>query len=229
MFLLWNSLPYILFGAFLVALATWLTTTRGNTISDILSSEKFSDSEAIRLEIYDKVKLASTVPIVALYVIAGIVAVGPPVYFHWNTSKNISETVVTGTFTVPGVTDPEPILQRFCLQPEQTALKGNGHFSAPVLYIDEPHEINLVGMGSVGYLPITLQVRPKERIVKFSDNQSMKPIPFTLVGRTIELNGPVPLTPRIGKTTSPTSVENKPTQGSQATDPGVQGAGSSHP
>ena len=83
-------------GLTIVFLATWLTTTRGNTISEILNSQKFKDAESIKLEIADKVKISSTIPVVALYIIGAFVAVGLPSMIYWINSKDVTSFTLSG-------------------------------------------------------------------------------------------------------------------------------------
>ena len=70
MLILWILIPCLACGALFAYLAAWLTTKKGNTISDVLNSQKFSDSEAIEVEILDKLKVSSNLPIVALFIVA---------------------------------------------------------------------------------------------------------------------------------------------------------------
>lgn len=60
-------------GLSFAGLAVWLMTRRGNTIKDILESSHFKDAEALSLEIKEKIKISSNLPIVALYIIAALV------------------------------------------------------------------------------------------------------------------------------------------------------------
>ena len=69
-------------GAVLAALACWLTTQRGNTITDVLNAqEHLGAGEALNLAILDKFRIATSVPVVALYVIAVLCAVALPLMF----------------------------------------------------------------------------------------------------------------------------------------------------
>jgi len=70
----------LLAGIAFAALAVWLTTRRGNTIQDILSAPQFVNANALKVEIGNKLKLATNIPIVALYLVAAVVAIGLPAY-----------------------------------------------------------------------------------------------------------------------------------------------------
>lgn len=72
-------IPCLLAGITFAALGTWLTTRRGNTIRDILDAHN-SNTEALRAEIAGKLKVSTTIPIVALYIVAAVVALGLPTY-----------------------------------------------------------------------------------------------------------------------------------------------------
>lgn len=64
-------------GIIFAALAVWLTTRRGNTLRDILASSH-ADAQDLKVEVAGKFKVATNIPIVALYIVAAFVAVGLP-------------------------------------------------------------------------------------------------------------------------------------------------------
>jgi hypothetical protein len=76
-------------GIVFAALAVWLTTQRGNTIQEILKETKDSTADALKMEIAGKFKLATNMPIIALYCIAAVVSIGPLVYWIYVTSLNV--------------------------------------------------------------------------------------------------------------------------------------------
>jgi hypothetical protein len=80
-------------GVVFAALAVWLSTKKGNTISEILDSQKFNDAEAIKVEILDRFKLSSNLPIVALYIVSAFVAVGLPAFVSWQQRINQIESL----------------------------------------------------------------------------------------------------------------------------------------
>lgn len=225
MFALADSWPFFLLAALFAVLATLLCTTRGNTIRDIVSTPHFNP-ETFKLEIA-KFKLSTGLPVVALYVVAGLVPFAPFAYARWTSAKDTSESIVTGYLSVPGAADPAAVLKRFCLQPEQTNLNRNGYFNAPILHITEPHNINVVDISDqAGYAPITLEVRPDQRYVVLSANPEAPPIRITVVGNTIRLNEPVPLMPKHAEVTPASAVPNAPSRTSAPSDPRLRDVGS---
>src|SRR5215813_1634360 len=93
------TLICVLTGLGFAALATWLSTTKGNTISDILKANKLENAEAIRVEISKVVSVSSSVPIVAMYVLAVVSAFGLPAFIYWRTLSDSRPIHLFGSFT----------------------------------------------------------------------------------------------------------------------------------
>jgi len=183
---------FIAFGALLLILATWLTTTKGNTISEIMNSDKFANAEAMKIEVLDKFKGSTMIPIVALYAL-GVAApiVGIFVFMYGSTPKDTSETVVTGTFVLPTGSNASAIFRKLCLQPERTSLDDSGAFQVPVLNIDEPHNITVQGRET---LPVTLSVDLKTQSVVITDTSGEPVFPLVAEGKIARIKDPIQLT-----------------------------------
>ncbi len=137
-------------GIVFAALAVWLTTQKGNRISDILNSQHMQDAEAIKLEILDKIKLRSNIPIVALYIVAATVAVGLPIYvYHENRSGDSSITLV-GRFE--NVTHGDNVY----IIPQQLRVLPGGAFQIPIMYRPGSQMVNIESPPK--YDPITLTI-----------------------------------------------------------------------
>lgn len=112
-------------GVLFAGIAAWLTTQRGNTIQDILNS-KNANAESLKIEIADKFKLATNVPIVALYVVALVVAIGPIVYWIRMQARGYETYRVMGK-----VEDPPPSLYAM-VRPPTLSFDKDGSFTADI-------------------------------------------------------------------------------------------------
>jgi len=56
MIFVWIIIPCRICRVVFVCMAAWLTTKKGNTLSDIVKSQRFTDAEALKIEILDKIK-----------------------------------------------------------------------------------------------------------------------------------------------------------------------------
>jgi hypothetical protein len=128
----------LLCGGFFAYLATRLHTTKGNTISDILNSQHFADSQAIRVELLDKVKISSNVPIVALYIVAFFVAGALPALISYLTLKDVT------TITLSGKVRKDPNMKVYVM-PSHMRIEESGSFTLPLVYSSEPTTINIEG------------------------------------------------------------------------------------
>lgn len=70
-------------GVMFATLAVWLMSRKGNTISEILKVQGNRDLEALKVEIMDKFKISTNIPIVAMFAIAAFVAIGLPGLSLW--------------------------------------------------------------------------------------------------------------------------------------------------
>ncbi len=141
-------------GVIFAALAVWLTTTRGNTISDILKSGDLKDVESIRIEILDKVKLSSAIPIVALYVVAAVVAVGVPLFVYWSSHRDGSRVFfLSGSVQPAGGRTASDVFLR---SPDSVVNVENPFFSLPIVF--ETNKPVLLTLWGPDYEPVPMQV-----------------------------------------------------------------------
>ena len=157
-------LPCLVTGVIFAALSAWLTTRKGNTISDIVKSQQLKDAEAIKVEILDKIKLSSNIPIVGLYVVAAAVAVGLPTYAYWTTHREVCTVVfLSGSVRGPAAAGPMhvyPVLRNSYVD------SNTGAFKVPLVFnAGEPqHDLTIQG---TDYHPVGIRVildRPKDAI-----------------------------------------------------------------
>jgi len=141
-------IPCIVLGAFLAYLATWLTTTRGNTISDILKAQPLKDAEAIRLEILDKVKISSTVPLVALYIVAFFATSALPGLVFWQMSRDMDVITLSGSVK----TDSNGTI---CVTSTDMEVESSGSFRVPIRYSVQPLTVNFQ---SDDYAPVSMTI-----------------------------------------------------------------------
>ena len=83
------TLMYVILGLLLAAMATYLQATR----SLVLSNLKGEEQSALTIA-YDKFKLQTVYPVVGLYVVAVICAVGLPGYYAWQLNHGVDETPI---------------------------------------------------------------------------------------------------------------------------------------
>lgn len=78
----------LLCGLGFALLAVWLSTTRGNTIAETLEAESHLPAgQALEVAIMNKLKIATFVPVVALFVVAAFAGVFLPAYFLYLSSR----------------------------------------------------------------------------------------------------------------------------------------------
>jgi hypothetical protein len=211
---------FIAFGGLLIGLATWLTTTKGNTISDILNSNKFASVEALRVEILNKVNASTMLPIVALYALGAAAPIaGIYVYTRSMPAPAAQTLLLTGTFRLPQQAD----VGRLCLVPEATTLAPSGVFQVPVLNRDEPHFITLRGRDT---LPITLTVMLNDQKVLIANtaNAGDAPtvFPFVTNGGTAQISEVIPITLAPADPADSTAPQDVPSVSQAPVDPRLQ-------
>jgi hypothetical protein len=190
-------LACLLSGVAFAALAAWLTTRKGNTISDVANSQHLEGAEAIKIEIMDKVKLSSNIPIVGLYVVAAAVAVGLPA-FVYRAAYSESSTVVFLSGSVEGPV-PSGSSNVFLRSTDTMVNPETRFFSVPIAFTTgQPLVLTLqgpdyhpVGMSVVlDRLADTLKVQfqGREDNVPLQDHRAIlsKPISLTLISETHE-------------------------------------------
>ena len=137
----------------IIGLATWLATTRGNTIRDIVESGKLAQAEAIQVEISKVLTLRSNYPIAALYVIGGLVGLALPVYI-WSTMPRSLQLVGD----VRGLENHPEILDHYHVGlPLGRVNKEDRRLYIPVFYSAVEQEYKIEG-DTPDYLAITLAV-----------------------------------------------------------------------
>ena len=155
-------------GLTFAGMATWLMSRRGNTIKDILGSSQFKDAKALSLEVTDKLKVSTNIPIVALYLVAALVAVGLPIYLSYVQSHDSGDApVLSGQI--------ENYLQLVALDkgekiyatPVEMSVLGDGRFNIP-LRTTEGRQNILFESPTANSLTLTLEVRPSQGKVKVS-------------------------------------------------------------
>ncbi|MGA7875781.1 MAG: hypothetical protein WCA08_08965 [Desulfoferrobacter sp.] len=201
MFLVWVLIPCLVCGVFFAFIAAWLTTKKGNTISDILNSQKMADAEAIKLEILDKIKLTSTVPIVALFVVSIVVAIGLPALLCMLMLKDVN------TITLRGVLKKEPSAIVY-VTPKEMQVEPSGDFVFPLVYTNGVQTINIEGEH---YQPITLIVTidKLKNLLQVEIGGDTKEIPVQLGSKSARFEGEIHLYP---VDTIVTNVRNEPTE-----------------
>jgi hypothetical protein len=138
-------LPSLAAGMVFALLAVRLSTTKGNRIADILRARHLSDGEAIKV-IVGKLSITSTIPIVALFVVSCVVAVGPTTLFWWLQNKDGRFITLSARF------DPPPS------EPVYVAI-GDRDPTSPfffwkIPYVADDHE--LLVLESRAYDPVTI-------------------------------------------------------------------------
>jgi len=175
-------------GVLFAYIAAWLTTKRGNTISDVLNAKQLS-SETIRVEILDKVKITSNLPIVALYLVAFAVAIGLPAFVSWQLMRDVT------FITLSGVIDRAPD-RTLCVMPKDMQIETSGSFAIPIMYSSGLQTINFEGEN---YLPVTMRISVNKLrnslSVEISNAERSVPkeVVFNPESRTARLEAPIPL------------------------------------
>jgi len=148
-------LACLLAGVAFAALAAWLTTRKGNTISDLAKSQQLQNAEAIKIEVLNTVKLSSNIPIVGLYVVAAAVAVGLPTFIYWAAHRDVSAYVVLSGF----VQGPAPVgsLKVYPVLHDSYVNPSTGAFHVPLVFNagEPPHDVSLQGSE---YHPVGMSV-----------------------------------------------------------------------
>jgi hypothetical protein len=176
-------------GIAFAGIAAWLTTKKGNTISDVLKSQNLKDAEAIKVEILDKIKLRSNLPIVGLYLIAAVVALGLPAYTLYLNRSGDPSITVQGTFENKKRNDSILIV------PTDMRVEPSGVFTIPLLFRSGTQKVNIE---SQRYEPITLSIkmnRDENSVTVSFSNEKLAPekIPVDESTRVVEIKQKMPL------------------------------------
>lgn len=95
-------------GLILAGLAVYLSTTQGNTMEAVQRAVQTGAPAALTIELPGGYRMSAGVPVVALYSIAAICAVGLPMYFI-----NATRITPTTPVTIGGMFDQAPKEMRF--------------------------------------------------------------------------------------------------------------------
>lgn len=195
----------LLGGTAFAAIAAWLTTKRGNTISDVLNSQHLKDAEAIKIEILDKIKIRSTIPIVALYVIACTVAIALPAYVIYMTKKSDQTITLQGT-----VLGKKPN-RNVDIVPSNMTVAESGWFNIPLM---DRTGYQTVNFQSQHYEPLTLNVKVNKEddtiTVSFSNLQLKEESIKLDSTRSAQIQQHPPLYESVAKNVLPQNVPSTP-------------------
>jgi hypothetical protein len=164
---IWIIIISLIGGIFFAAIAAWLSTRKGNTISDILNSQKFSEAEAIKIEIFNKIKLTSNIPIVGLYVVAAIVAIGLPAFYFWQLQQEVTIISLSGQVE-------KDQSKKVYVAPKEMGIEESGTFEIPIVYTNRRQTINFE---SPYYSPLTLSIsidKQNNRISVYFSNSELQ-------------------------------------------------------
>jgi hypothetical protein len=166
--------------------ATWLSTTRGNTVKETMEARHLSDEDALKLAL-GKLNIATTLPIVALYLIALAMGVGLPGFIWWENARNADFITVNGQF------DRRPAYP-VCIEKDDPY---SGTFSWQIPYAEGSQHIVF---WSPVYVPVTMKFTlSKEKgtlnvdVVNFGPTSPFREEKSLSTSRTIDLDGHIPL------------------------------------
>ncbi len=190
-------------------LATWLTTRKGNTIKDVLEADKLKDAEAIRLEIIDQVKISTNIPVVALYIVATIVAIGPIALLL---IIPLLQTYEDDSLTLAGQIASYDSAKKIYVTYEKAGITSGGAFTLP---ITATKKTEMITFESQHINPMTLRITLQEpytlQIVRtHSDAFGEDPETIAIKGRVATLNRPIKV--RWAKSSGHPHPPNEPTE-----------------
>lgn len=176
-----------------VWVASWLSTKKGNTMKEILESQRLANAEAIKVEVLNKFKLSSTIPIVALFMTGALVAIGPVcfamyLYFH----QEDSTITVRGWLDKYSQTINPSGGERVYVRLDGMSVSDAGAF---VVRLPEPIHAQLINFESPVMQTITLSVvySRAENELNVSVGGYNDAIVVKLVNRTASLEDALPI------------------------------------
>jgi hypothetical protein len=181
-------------GALFAYLATWLTSQKGNTLADIANSPKLNSAEAIKVEILDKVRIASNYPIVGLYVVGAAIPLGIVAYLLFSMFSGSSQMLIISGDLSPRPSDTTAV----CITTPESIVQPSGQFTVGLPFDNAPHDINF---GGKNYFPETMSVildKATMKIhIKLTSHGANKPYDIAIdpISRTAALASSVPLEP----------------------------------
>ena len=219
MLLLVVLIPCLVAGVGFAYIAAWLTTKRGNTLADIANAQQLANVEAIRVEILDKVKVTSNLPIVALYLVAFAVAIGLPAFVVWQAMRDAPVITLSGEINRASDTT-------LCVMPKDMQIEPSGSFALPVMYSSALQTINFEGEH---FHPLTMRISVNKLknslLVEVTNVERFAPreVSFDWSSRKATLDTPIVLSP-VGVPVAP-AVPNRPSPASPVS-PEFEAAGS---
>jgi hypothetical protein len=199
----------IICGLSFAGMATWLMTRRGNTIKDILQSSRFKDAKALSLEVTDKLKVSTNIPIVAMYIVAGLVAVGLPIFISYQQSRTAGDApVLRGQ-----IKDYRQVVsldkgEKVYASPVEMIVLGDGSFNIP-LRTTEGGQVIQFESPTANPLTLTLDVQPREGNIKVSAGSFGEQQTVPLTGKFANLPKPL-LMSRISTVKEPPDAAVRP-------------------
>jgi hypothetical protein len=170
----------IVCGLGFAAMATWLMTRRGNTIRDIMESSQFKDAKALSVEVMDKLKVSTNVPIVALYVVAGLVAVGLPMYVSSVSASRAGSPAGGKTATLRGEIQNFRSLiavdkgERVYATPADATVFETGIFTIPLPPVNTSQEFMLQSPGVLHPFQLRVRTEPGGKVTVYSGSEERK-------------------------------------------------------
>jgi hypothetical protein len=187
-------------GVAFAALAVILTRSKGNTLKDVLNSDAFKNKppESLKLEfdqLQNKFKASAQIPVVALYVISALVALGVPTLMILHPSLPSKPDCEDGEVTLTGKII-KSVEKNVYLVPTELRIEPSGFFRIPLKKNDPKRDYNIE---SESYSPVTLNVEYGKKDQKLYVNWN-NVVEDTLVidtlRNTAKLASPIQLAPR---------------------------------
>ena len=189
----------LLGGIVFAALAVILTRSKGNTLKDVLNSEAFKHQapESMQVEIdllQNKFKASAQIPVVALYVISALVALGVPalMILHQNP---VDAPCDDGVVTLTGVIN-KTVDGNIYLVPTELRIEPSGFFRIPVKKNQAGRDYNIE---SDSYSPVTLNVeygKKDQKLYVNWNNLGGDTLSVDTSRNTAKLPKPIDLAPR---------------------------------
>jgi len=157
-------LVFAFVGLMFGALAVWLTMSKGNTISDIVNSPNLKDANAIKVEISEKLKIASNIPVVAMFLIAAFVSVGVPGYMIYVASRECV-TTLTGQIENYTALIDRGKGQQVWAYPDRMRITPSGAFEIPLSRTEGNQDIVFESPNVISPITLRLQVNSLKKKV----------------------------------------------------------------
>jgi len=184
-------LYYIVGGIIIVLIGAWLSTRKGNTISDVIRASNLSSSEkeqVLSIEVLDKVKVSSGTPAVAFFVIGAIVMFVLPLIHMLYLQKPITEITLVGDLANKDPNEPVYIV------PQWINVTPTGRFYMNIPYANRFATINFENYKR---LPTTIDITVdvSKNQVEIASNRQHNPVIIKIdtTGHKVELKNPIKL------------------------------------